>query len=118
MRVLTASLVVVGLVASWAKGDERLDQLFASWVEAQRDVNALVVEFSLETRDSLTGKREKSDGTLRLMRTPNGEVLASYEVAEPAGSRDRWSGLLNGRTVYLLNHDKKTAIRFERQNER
>jgi hypothetical protein len=117
MRVLAPSVLFVGFFASWAKGDDRLDRLFMSWAEAQRDIKALVVEFNLETRDSITGKREKSDGTIRLMRTPVGDVLASYQVAEPAGTRDRWSGLLNGGTVYLLNHDKKTAVRFERQTD-
>jgi len=117
MRVLAASVLAVGLVASWARGDDRLDQLIESWAEAKRDTKALIVEFSLETRDTLTGKREKSDGTFRLMRTPNGEVLASYQVAKPSGTRGRWSGLLNGGTVYLLNHDKKAAVRFERQSD-
>jgi len=115
MRAFTASILVVGLVATRAIGDDRLDQLFASWAEAQRDVKAIVVKFSLEARDSITGKREKSDGTFRLVRTANGEVLASYQIAELAATHDRWSGLLNGGTVYLLNLDKKAAIRFEQQ---
>src|SRR5437899_1743329 len=118
MRVFAASVLVVVFVAAWANAGDRLDELFASWEEAQRDVKTLVVEFSQKAKDPLVDKWETTECTFRLIRSPNGEVFASYEFGEPverAVKRDRWSGLLNNRAVYLLNHDKKTAVRFEHQ---
>ncbi len=51
-----------------------------SWQEAQRGVKSLVVQFTLETRDTVYQDRQKLNGTLRLIRTPKGAVLASCEV--------------------------------------
>jgi hypothetical protein len=116
MRALLGSLLVFGFVALCADGAERQDHLFASWQEAQRDVKSLVVEFTRETRDPIAEERQKAEGTFRLIRTPKGEMFASYEIVQPEAKDDkqeRWSGLLHNGTVYLLNHDKKTAIRFE-----
>jgi hypothetical protein len=116
MRAFLGSLLVVGFLAACADGADRQDQLFASWQDAQRDVKSLVVEFTLETWDTSFQAGEKAEGTFRLIRTANGDVLASCEVREPQAKgekRERWSGLLHKGTVYLLNDDKKTAIRFE-----
>jgi len=115
MRAFLGSLLVVGLAASADRADRR-DQLYASWQEAQRGVKSLVVEFTRETRDPIFKERQKAEGAFRLIRTPKGEVFASYEIVEPEAKGDkqeRWSGLLHNGTVYLLDHDKKTAIRFE-----
>src|SRR5438552_2978859 len=114
MRALVG-ILAVGLIAPCADRVDRQNQLFASWQEAQRRVKSLVVQFSLETTDCVYNDREKAEGTFRLLRTPKGEVFASYEVTLPrakAQKQERGSGLLNGGTVYLLNHDKKAAIRF------
>ncbi len=116
MRVFAASFLVVGLVALCADGADRQDELFASWQEAQRDIKSLVVEFALETRDPTFDMRKMADGTFRLLRTPKGEVFASYELTQVKAKGavpERLSGLLNNGTVYLLHHDRKTAIRFE-----
>jgi hypothetical protein len=102
--------------AARADGADRKDQLFATWQEAQRSTTTLVVEFTLKTWDPTFSKRHQFEGTFRLIRSPKGEVLASYEVALAKAKGDvpeRSSGLLSNGKVYLLNHDKKTAIRFE-----
>jgi hypothetical protein len=104
------SLLVVGLIGTCARGDDRLDQLFTSWQEAQRDVKSLVVEFTLETWDPVFKERDKAEGAFRLLRTPKGEVFVSFEMTQ---KEVRVSALLNGGAVYLLDHGKKTALRIE-----
>jgi hypothetical protein len=109
-------LLVACLVAPFAEKVDPQDQLFGSWQESQRGVKSLVVQFSLETKDRVFDERKKSEGTFRLVRTPKGEVFASYELTHAKAkekNEERWSGLLNNDTVYLLNHDRKSAIRFK-----
>jgi hypothetical protein len=118
MRAVLRSLFVFNFLTTGVIGADRQDQLFASWQKAQRGVESLVVRFTLETTDFAFKQRQKADGTFRLLRTTKGEVFASYEVTEPQAKCDkqeRYSCLLNQRTIYLLDHDKKTAIaiRFE-----
>lgn len=109
------SLLVVGLFTASASGPGRLDRVFASWEGAQRGVKSLVVRFTLETRDRAFDEREKAEGTFCLLRTSRGEVSASYVINPPKGKKGRqehWSGLLNDGAVYLLNHDRRMAIRY------
>jgi hypothetical protein len=115
MRSYVASLLVVGFIGACAHGDDRLDELFASWQEAHRGVKSLVVDFTLETWDPIFKDRERAEGTFRLVRTAKGEVFASYELVHKRQDDKplRLSGLLNGGAVYLLDQEKKTAHRFE-----
>jgi hypothetical protein len=93
----------------------RQDELFASWEQAQRTIRSLVVEFSFERSDPNFGETEKCAGTVRLIRTPKGELFGSYELGEKqkTGGRRLWNGLLNGGLVYLLDYDKKRAMKFD-----
>lgn len=95
---------------------DRLDQLFTAWEEAQRDVHSLVVTFTEEIRDPVLDTRQQLVGTLKLLRTDGGDFLASYHVHAngPTDTRQQHvSGLLYHGAVYLLDHDQKTAVRFE-----
>jgi hypothetical protein len=117
MRWYLSSLVCIGIVAIAmpAAAADRQDELFASWKQAQRDVRSLVVEFTLETQ-AIWHTTEQYEGTFKLVRTPEGEIFASHDIAgkKPgAGQQERWGGLLNGGRVYLLDYDKKLAIKFE-----
>jgi hypothetical protein len=114
--VFPGTLLIISFVAACANGAQRQDELFAPWREVQRGVKSLIVRFSLETRDSAFRERQKAEGTFRLLRTPKGELFASYEVnqADAKGNKQvRGSGLFNNGAVYLLDHDKKIAIRFQ-----
>jgi hypothetical protein len=115
MRLMLGCLVVVVCAASGALATEPLDDLFAGWVAAEGKAESLVVEFDLETKDPIFDHRDKASGMFRLVRTKNGEVFASYEVVaeKPKGEKaERFNGMLNGLSVYLLNFGKKTAVRF------
>lgn len=108
--------VLAVCAAGAAAGAEPLDDLFAGWAKAQGRVESLVVEFALETKEPAFGTSDRFTGAVRLIRTRAGEVFASYERVAEGPKRqnaDRWSALLNGGKVYLLNHDQKAAIRFE-----
>lgn len=116
MQSSSRCLLVLLCVTPFADGADRKGELFESWEQAQRGIRSLVVEFTLETTDPVYKTRDKATGTLRLMRTRKGEVLASYEVISkrPKGDKpERFHGLLHGGSIYLLNHDNKSAIRFE-----
>lgn len=116
MRAFTTSILIVSCVVGRSAGADRKDDLFASWQGAQRDVSSLIVEFTLKTKDLAIDKVQSANGAFRLIRTGKGEVFASYEVL-PQGTKDdkssQSSGLLNNGSIYLLNHDNKTAIKFE-----
>jgi hypothetical protein len=105
------TILCLGLVAGTvpADGPDRLDRLFASWEKVKRGAHSLVVELTLEKRDGFTEECQQSEGVFRLIRTPRGKVLASYDVKEkkPKGEMPaHWSGLLHGHVLYRLDHDK------------
>ena len=115
MRSLLGCLLVLS-VAGLANGADRKDELFAGWEKAQRRVESLVVEFTLETKNPNFGTSEKASGTFRLIRTKTGEVFASYEGIAEKGKGEkpgRFIGLLSKGAIYILNDDKKIAIRFD-----
>jgi hypothetical protein len=114
MRAFLACFLAAGFAAEHTVAADRVDQLFAAWQIAQRDVKSLVVEFTREELDPISHERPKANGTFRLIRTPKGEVFASYELRWIKGSRppDRLSGILNNGRVYLLDHQAKSADRF------
>ena len=115
MRAFSASIVVVSCIAGLASGADRKDDLFASWQKAQRDAQSLIVEFTLTTKDPLAGNVQNAEGA-RLIRTPKGEVFASYELTQQGTKGDqpaRFTGLLHEGKIYVLNYDKKTAVSFE-----
>jgi hypothetical protein len=112
-RMFASSLFIAGWVAACAQRDHRKEELFASWQKAQNNLQSLVVEFTLETMDPLRGKGETRDGAFRLIRTPNGEVLASYEIVVKGNAHEKWSGLFHKDSFYLLNQGKRTAVRYE-----
>jgi hypothetical protein len=115
MRFVLGCAFVVG-VAGGSSAAEPLDAVFAGWAAIQGAAESHVVDFGLETKDPIFHQREMATGSFRLIRTEKGEVFASYEVVseKPKGKKpERFSGLLNGGTVYLLDHEKKTAVRFE-----
>ena len=111
--MFAGSLFIAGWVAACAQRDHRKEELFASWQKAHNNVQSLVVEFTLEAMDPLRGKGETRDGALRLIRTPNGEVLTSYEVVVKGNAHEKWSGLFHKDSFYVLNQAKRTAVRYE-----
>lgn len=115
MRTLVIGLFVVCLVANHTDGADRKSELFASWQKAQRGVKSLIVEFTMESNDLVFKKRERGEGTFRLIRTAKGELFASYDVRCKNAKPEEVciSGLLSNEKVYLLNHGKKVAIRFK-----
>ena len=97
-------------------GRNRLDELFTAWNAAQQDFKSLVVEFTSVTKDPVFNQTEKSEGTFRMLRTETGAVFASYEAASAQAKnkeRERSRALLNNGIIYLLDYEKKTALRFE-----
>jgi hypothetical protein len=79
-------------------------------------VKFLVVHFSRETTDRTYQKQTKAEGTFRLLRTPQGDLFASFEqwqLDAQEGKPGRFHGLLNHGKVYVLSPDTKYAIRFE-----
>jgi hypothetical protein len=109
-------LLTFGMAFTIANNAVRQNELFASWQAAQRSVKSLVVRFVLERADPVFQDQAKAQGTFRLIRTPEGKLLASYEVGPwdtDKALKERCSGLLNDGAVYVLSHDKKTAVRFE-----
>ncbi len=113
---LVLGFVLAVCVAGRVSATEPLDDVFAGWLAAQGKAESLVVEFGLETRDPIFDQRDKATGTFRLLRTKKGGVFATYEVVaeKPKGEKaDRFTGLLNGGKVFLLKHEKKTAVRFD-----
>lgn len=112
------------MLALWstnnALGPSELDELFARWAATQKNAQSLIIEFGYEVKDSVSNKSEKAVGTLRWIRTLDGEVFADYEIVfdEPvAGEKRRFSALLNGGNVYLLDHRKKSAQRFDVESD-
>jgi hypothetical protein len=114
MRISFCGLLFVFLAGQQAAGAERLDELFASWEGAQREMRSLLVEFTLETTIPIFNQQVRFDGVFRFLRTPTG-ILASCEFQQtwPKPENEiRVTELLHRGTVYLLNHDKKTALAF------
>jgi len=109
MQFICGTLIIC-LAAVHAESEARQDQLFASWQGAQLNVKSLVVHFTLEQRYG--SFIDKADGTFRLIRTPNGQIFASYQVfpAKESLFLSSFSGLLNGGTIYVLNEEEKTAF--------
>jgi hypothetical protein len=99
-----------------AAGEARQEQLFQSWKKAQADTRSLAVEFIAEKDDPTWPKKERWQGTVKLLRTPKGEWLASYAEADPdkpgAAAAPRVVGLLNRGNLYLLHPEEKRAGRF------
>ncbi len=98
-----------------ANGADSLDQVLSRWERTQRDMRSLVVEFTLETQDKIFNATEKSDGVFRLLRTPDGEVRASYERTPQKpndASPKLTAGLLNRRTIYVLDFHQKQEYRL------
>jgi hypothetical protein len=76
-----------------------------------------VVEFTLEQRNRVRDEKTQLEGTVKLLRTAQGQVLASYSLAKPgAAGNPEWIGLLNGGTPYMLLPEKKQALRFVPEN--
>jgi hypothetical protein len=116
MQSFIGSLIALAIISACADRAHRKDQLFGSWQDAQPGVKSLIVEFTLETKDATFGKTETFRGAFRLLCTPKDEVFASYELSQPeakAATRDQCSGLLSDGMVYILDRERKTAIKFD-----
>jgi len=111
MRLFYVCLLAVSFTTQFAAAEERQDEIFDAWAAAQRNVKSLVVEFTLETIDSVFHERKQADGTLRLIRTDKGEILASYGL-----KGENTTGLFNDGAIYLLFHDTQTAFRLRPQD--
>jgi hypothetical protein len=115
MRQIFASLSAFVALASAAPAADRLDELFASWEKAQAGTQSLVVEYTVETKDGGADDEPfRATCIIRLLRKADGGICASYTPTmeqKDAAKRDRITYLLNNRSVYTLNHDKKLAFR-------
>jgi hypothetical protein len=114
MHFLIGSLVAV--VIAGTDEPNHQDLVFAGWEQAQRDVQSLVVEFTREMPDKVFNTTQKTDGVFRLLRTPKGEIHASYELSpdRPKGAKmEPFVALLNGRTVSFLDHRQKFEIQWK-----
>jgi hypothetical protein len=109
-RLIGCVLLVVALPAGAA---DRQDELFASWERTRKDVRSLVVEFTLTMDDRTFKERQQWEGTIRVLRGPADKVSASYEAREKKPKAERGGYLLSGGKAYLLNHDRKTAMKFD-----
>lgn len=107
-------VTLIALVSIHLRSEDRQDQLFASWQEAQRSVKSLVIDFTLELKHG-SFIDDKAEGTFRLLRTPNGQIFASYHVCPAEGNFlvGDFSGLLNDGIVYKLNESGKTALNLK-----
>lgn len=114
MRAFSFGLLLVGAVFTGppAAASDRLDGLFSKWAEAQKDIRWLVVEFTLETWDSVWQECHQSVGTFKVLRTPKAMSFASYELRTMTPEAVKAGGLLNGGKIYFLDHDRKAALRF------
>jgi hypothetical protein len=93
-----------------------VETLFRRWDQTQREARSFVVEFTLTRKSVVTEEQQQFHGTLQWMRSAEGEMCAVYEarlVTGPAEPARRCSELLRGRTAYLLDHERKRAIKFE-----
>jgi hypothetical protein len=92
-----------------------LGDLFSAWERAGRDTRSLVVEHSRQEVDRLTRRTVEYNGTFRLLRTPDGRVMASYGGWRQgqAATDPHDTALLNAGVVYLLFPDTKGALKFE-----
>jgi hypothetical protein len=114
MRQFIASALVATILAANVDEPNRVDELFSSWRDAQTKMKSLVVDFSYEIKDSFFGRRMRFQGSLRLLRTADGELLGRYVLKETgAKSGTHTDALLNHGSVYLFNHDDKMAFRFD-----
>jgi len=80
MRFFFAALLATGYSTTLASSDNRVAALFAGWELAQRDMQSLVIELVVNMEDSVTKQKDVCDGTLKVIRTPKGEILGSYEL--------------------------------------
>lgn len=90
----------------------RLEQLFLSWEKTQADVRSLVVEFTKHTKDLIYQQSEPVEGTFKLLRSPNGEFMASYEEVDSKTKQKKFCGLVRGGEIYLLMHEREEALKW------
>ncbi|HKI31612.1 MAG TPA: hypothetical protein VKA46_07070 [Gemmataceae bacterium] len=99
-----------------AVAEARQNELFRCWEKAKADTRSLVVEFTLEKNNGVRTEKERFEGTVKLLRTAKGDLLASYTLTKAekpgAAANPPFVGLLNGGNLYLLQPDLKSAIRF------
>src|SRR5262249_27127371 len=111
MRTVMVAVVALGLAAS-AHGAERVDELFATWLQAQRGAKSLVAQLMLIKKNKAPGATQKFTGKLQVLRNAKGELFASYDVV-PVGTKGQGETFLfvKGAT-YRLDHATKTATRY------
>lgn len=92
--------------------DSRINELFSVWEREQKETQSLIVEF---TRTISIGnlRLKRHNGTFKLLRTPQGELSAYYEIRDIDGPSTRTDCviLVKGE-LYLLDHDQKIAARI------
>jgi len=116
-QFITNALIATILAANVGEAN-RLEELFSSWRDAQSKMKSLVVDFSYEIKDSTFNRRTTFQGGLRLLRTADGELLGRYVLKETGSTPGPDIEALlnhgfNHGSVYWLNHEDKSAIRFD-----
>jgi hypothetical protein len=106
------ALVTLFVAATFATAGDRLVELFGSWEKARAETRSLVVEYTMKEPEPVTGADDGVPTVFRLLRTPEGELYASVDQSAAArpGTGRRLSYLLNGGTIYRLDHATKTGF--------
>ena len=87
--------------------------MLESLEKSQREIQSLVVEFTLRRRDKIFATTQDTDGIFRLIRAPAGEIHASYEL-NPESSQGanpaRFVALLNNQTISIPDEKQKLEL--------
>lgn len=103
------------LCCSSAFGDDTVDSLFANWGKVSKDVKTLEIKFAREQKD-LVLRREmySSEGIIRLLRTPQGELFASYDQVQPdrGSAKNPIRYVLRENAIYQIMKSEKSVVVF------
>lgn len=101
---MLTTVLALSIVAS---ADEiAIRATFARWKQLAKDTKSLVVEFTLTTKDSATGRVTVCDGNFKLLRT-DADVLARLEIAE-RGTTEKAEFVFSAAKLSLLDRATKT----------
>lgn len=111
---VTLGFVMAVMLAGEKQTPARLDEVFARWAEAEKGCRSLVVEFAITQSHNVIKRDMVTTGILRLARTDGGEVVAGCEFIRTDNGRTfRQQALVSEGRVYLLDPERKTAVRWE-----
>lgn len=113
-RQIFAAIAAVVCCTS-AFGDDTVDSLFANWQKATKDVKTLEIKFTREQKDLVLRRvMYSSEGSIRLLRTPQGELFASYDQTAPdkGSAKNLIRYVLREDAVYQIMKSEKSVVVF------